>query len=33
MQAAMAMLAKATTSDANQRRTNIAPNTGWIAGR
>lgn len=33
MAAALGMLAKATTSDSNQRRTNIAPNTGWIAGR
>lgn len=33
MAAALAMLAKATTSDANQRRNVIAPNVGWIAGR
>lgn len=33
MQAAMAMLSKATTSDANQRKTQLAQNVGWIAGR
>lgn len=33
MQMAMAMLSKATTSDANQRRTQLAPNVGWMAGR
>lgn len=33
MQMAVGMLAKATASDANQRRTQIAPNVGWIAGR
>jgi len=30
---AMGMLAKAAASDANQRRTHIAQNVGWIAGR
>lgn len=33
MQMAMGMLSKAATSDANQRRTQIVPNVGWIAGR
>lgn len=33
MQAAMLMLGKAATSDANQRRTQVAQNVGWIAGR
>lgn len=33
MNNAMGMMGKATTSDANQRRTHIAQNVGWIAGR
>ena len=33
MQMFGAVFAKATASDANQRRTKIAPNVGWIAGR
>lgn len=33
MAAAMGMLSKATTSDANQRRTTIQPHVGWMAGR
>jgi len=33
MSAAAGMLSKASVSDANQRRTTIAQNVGWIAGR
>jgi hypothetical protein len=33
LKAAMGFLGKATTSDANQRRTNIAQSVSWMVNR